>query len=273
MFQSAKIISSEHTNVLDYLGKVWKYKSLVLVFALQELKAQYTQTVLGVLWAVLRPLMVLLIFTFIFDKLIHIPGLQTPYALFVFSGLMAWNYFSFLVNNGGGAIAANQQLIQKVYFPKIILIFSKTVVGSVEFAISVVLMVLLMIIMQYPVSPNIIWLPVFILMNVVSGIAIALFLSALSVRFRDINHFVPQLIGFVIWLTPVFYPGTIMPPSYSFIISANPLAGIVQGYRFAILGESFVWSQHIVSFVVTILLMIIGFFIFIRVEDEMSDYL
>lgn len=271
--RNIKIIKSGHTSPIAYLIQVWKYRSFAMTFAWQELKAQYTQTIFGVLWAVMRPLMILLIFTFIFARVIPIQGLKYPYPLFAFSGLIAWNYFSFIVNSGGTAIASNQHLIRKIYFPKIILLLSKILVGSVEFFVSVFLMFLMMMIVRYPVSLNLICLPFFLLLNIITGFTIAVWLNALSVRFRDLNHFVPQLIGFLIWMTPVFYPMTLVPKSYSFILFFNPLAGIVQGYRFSILGDFFPPYQYFFCFAGVVAMLIAGLLLFIRVEDEMPDYL
>lgn len=268
-----KEITSEHISLPKYVGKVVKFRSLILVFAWQELKAQYSQTMLGVLWAILRPLMILLIFTFIFDKLVHIPGMQSPYPVFVFSGLIAWNYFSFLVTNGGNALVSNQQIVRKIYFPKIILILAKALVGGVEFLISLLLMLALMVGIHFPITTHIIWLPLFILLNTITGITVAIWLNAFSVRFRDVNQFIPQLIGFLVWLTPVFYPATIIPASLSFLIFYNPLAGIIQGYRYALLGESFYMADYLFVFTAVCVCLIIGLFIFIRAEDEMADYL
>ena len=258
---------------LAYLVRAWKFRSFALTFAWQELKAQYTQTIFGTLWAVLRPLMILAIFTFVFGKLLTLKDVKYPYPLFAFSGLMAWNYFSFIVNNGGTAIATNQQLIRKIYFPKVILVLSKIMVGSVEFAVSVLLMLAMMLVTGFPISFNLLWLPFFLLLNIITGFTIALWLNALSVRFRDLNHFVPQLIGFLIWLTPVFYPVTIVPQEYSFLLFFNPMVGIIQGYRFAILGDAFPLLQYFYSFVAVLVFLIAGLLLFIRVEDEMPDYL
>lgn len=273
MKQQVKSINAHHTLPLAYLLRVWKFRSFALTFAWQELKVQYTQTIFGALWALLRPLMILLIFTFIFADVIPIKGLKYPYPLFAFSGLMAWNYFSFIVNNGGTAIAGNQQLIRKIYFPKIILVLSKVLVGGVEFAATVLLMVCMILILHFSISINLLWLPFFLLLNIITGFTLAVWLNALSVRFRDLNHFVPQLIGFLIWLTPVFYPVTLVPESYGFLLYLNPLVGIIQGYRFSILGDAFPGVQYFYSFGVIILLMIGGLLLFIRVEDEMPDYL
>ena len=273
MSEEVKLIRPGTTSLNAYLASVWNSRALIYTFAWQELKVQYSQTMLGLLWAVLRPLIILLIFTLIFGRLIKIPGITIPYALFAFSGLVAWNYFNFIVNNGSGVIINNQNLIRKFYFPKVILLLSKSLVGLVEFSISLVLLFTLIAVLRFPCSLHILWFLFFMLLNLLSGITVALWLSALSVRYRDVNQFVLPLISFVIWLTPVFYPVTLIPNAYSFILFFNPLAGIIQGYRFALLGGEFIPIQYFYTFAAIGLLFFIGLLIFIRVEDDMPDYL
>jgi lipopolysaccharide transport system permease protein len=273
MKRQIKVIDSSHTLPFTYLRQAWKFRSYAITFARQELKVQYTQTIFGALWAFFRPLIILATFTFIFDKVIPIHGLKYPYPLFAFSGLIAWNYFSFIVNYGSAAIATNQQLILKIYFPRIILIFSKILVGGVEFGAALFLLLIMIIILRYPVSPNLIWLPFFLLLNIITGLTFAIWFSALSVRFRDLNHFIPQAIGFFMWLSPVFYPVALVPSSYSFYFFLNPLAGVIQGFRFAILGDFFPPYQYFFCFVPVLIFLISGFLFFIRIEDDMPDYL
>lgn len=271
--EDVKIIKPGTTGFFSYLVEVWRYRVLVFTFAKQELKTQYAQTLLGFVWAVLRPLMIIAIFTFIFDKLIKIPGLHTPYPLFALSGLIAWNYFSFVVSTGGSAVLAGQQLIKKVYFPKVILPIAKTLVGLVEFSISFLLMLVLMLALGYQPGWQMLLLPIFIFINLITGLTVAIWLNALNVRFRDINQFVPQLIGFLIWLTPVFYPGTLVPPEYSFVLYLNPLAGIIQGYRYCILMDAMPTWQYSIAFIGVAIAFVAGLMVFIKAEDQMADYL
>ncbi len=273
MNDEVKLIRPGTTSLNAYINSIWNSRALIYTFAWQELKVQYSQTMLGVLWAVLRPMIILLIFTLIFGRLIKVPGITMPYALFAFSGLMAWNYFNFIVNNGSSVIINNQNLIRKFYFPKVILLLSKSLVGLVEFFISLVLLFALMAILRFEFTLHIAWFLFFIMLNLLSGLTVALWLSALSVRYRDINQFVLPLIGFVIWLTPVFYPVTLIPSAYSFVLFFNPLSGIIQGYRFALLGGEFLPIQYFYTFAIVGLLFFIGLLIFIRVEDDMPDYL
>lgn len=273
MHTKVKVISSGKTKITEYLSEIWRYRNLILVFTIQEFKVQYVQTRLNIVWVLLKPIMVLLLFSFIFGKLIRIPGLQYPYPLFAFSGLIVWNNFSFMVNNAGAVIITNQVLVKKIYFPKLILIFSKILVGLIEVTASLILLLLLIIILRYPISLHIFFLPLFIFGGLVSGTAIAIWLNALTVRYRDLNHFVPTLIGFLIWLTPVFYPLTLIPKKYDFIIYLNPIAGAIQGCRWAILGDSFPNMLFLPTFLLSVIILIAGMMIFIRAEDDLVDYI
>jgi lipopolysaccharide transport system permease protein len=149
--QPTKIIKPGSSSVSEYLLEIWKYKNLIMIFTVQEIKVQYIQTHFNFLWIILRPLTVLALFTFIFDRLIHIPGLSYPYTIFAFSGLIVWNNFSFMVNSAGNVILSNQQLVKKIYFPRIILLLSKTIFGLIEVFVSVILLLILIVLLRYPI--------------------------------------------------------------------------------------------------------------------------
>ena len=234
---------------------------------------QYIQTRFSFFWVVLKPLMVLALFTFIFDRLMHIPDLIYPYTLFAFSGLIIWNNFSYMVNNAGNVIIANQQLVKKIYFPRIILVFSKILVGLVEVFVSLMLLLLLIAFLHYPLHWQILFLPVFIFIGLISGTAIAVWLNALTIRYRDLNHFVPTLVGFMIWLTPVFYPVYLIPKNYSFVLYFNPIAGVIQGCRWAILGDAFPSLFFLPSIIFSIFFLLSGIVIFIIAEADLADYI
>ncbi len=268
-----RIVKSGRDSATDYFKEVWKHRNLVLVFALQEFKLQYAQTRLNLLWMILRPLMVLALFTFIFDQLIHLQGVSYPYLLFALTGMLIWNNFSFMVNNAGNVIMANQQLIKKMYFPRIILVFSKMLVGLAETGVTFLLILMLAAVLQFLLHLQILLLPVFIVVNLIIGLAVAVWLNALTIRYRDLHQFVPTLVGFLIWLTPVFYPVSLIPSKYSFLVYFNPIAGAIQGCRWAVLGDSFPDLRFLPSFIFFTLLLISGLLIFIRTESDLADYI
>jgi lipopolysaccharide transport system permease protein len=268
-----RIISAEPQGAKQYFTELVRFRHLIWVFALQEFKTQYVQTRLSLLWVVLRPLMVLALFTFIFDRLIKIPDLHYPYPLFAFTGLLVWNNFSYLVNTGGNVVISNQTLIKKIYFPRIILLLAKLIISLVELSASLMLTFLMMAMIGFPFSYRIIFLPVFLSISIMLGMAIAIWLNALNIKHRDLHQFVPTLIGFLIWLTPVFYPVTLIPKGYSFLIYLNPVSAAIQGCRWAILGDTLPSIYYLPAIVVSGVIFIIGLLIFIRSEGDIVDYI
>lgn len=267
------IISAEPTSFRSYFKKLWKFRNMIIVFARQEVKASYAQTLLGILWLVLKPLIILALFTFVFGNLIEIPGMKHPYALFAFSGLFAWNYFSFLVGSGSNVLINNQHLIRKMYFPKMALPLAKVLVGLMEAVVSLVIMFSLMAVYGYPFQIKLLALPLFLLINIITGLGLVLWLNALNLRYRDLNQFIPYLIGFMIWLTPVFYPSTLIPAAYSFLLYLNPMAGIIGLYRWCILGDAFPSPGYLIALAEITVIFLSSLVIFIRLEDDIADYL
>jgi len=267
------LINAEPTSLGKYWKGLWKYRRMISVFALQEIKVSYAQTFFGLFWLLFKPLIVLGVFTFLFGNVIEISGMKHPYALFAFSGLIAWNYFNFLVGSGSGALINNQHLIRKMYFPRMVLPLAKVLVGLVEAGVSFLILFTLMIILGYPFSVKLLALFVFLFFNIISGLGIALWLNALNLRYRDLNHFIPVLIGFLIWLTPVFYPSTLIPQEFSFLLYLNPMAGIIECYRWAILGDPFPSIKYLIAIAEVAVVFIAGVWFFIRMEDVMADYL
>lgn len=269
--QTVKIITAKPISAKEYWKELIKFRSLIWVFAQQELKTIYAQTYFGVLWTVIRPLITLTIFTIIFKFFLHVPT-QTPYYLFAFTGMIAWNLFSNITNNASSAIVQKQNLIRKMYFPKLILPLSKIITACVEAGISLMILLLLMAYERVGFSVNLFTLPLFILLNIICGYAVAIWMNALSIRFRDLNQILPTIIGIGVWITPVFFPTTIIPTGYEFFVYINPMAGIIKGYRFSLLGEPFPEFLYWTSIFVMLLVMFLGTWYFSRVEDSMVDY-
>ena len=267
-----KIISAESISVKQYFQELIQYRHLIWFFALQEFKTQYVKTRLNFLWVVIKPLMVLALFTFIFGRLITIPGLKYPYPLFAFTGLLVWNNFSFLVNNGGNVVVNNQNLIKKIYFPRVILLLSKLLISLIELSVSFLLTIVLMLFLRYPFSAKIIFVPIFISISIMCGLTIAIWLNALNIRHRDLHQFVPTLIGFLIWLTPVFYPVTIIPHEFSIILYLNPISASIQGCRWAILGDTLPSLYYLPMILFSFFVFIVGLIVFIRSEGDLVDY-
>jgi lipopolysaccharide transport system permease protein len=271
MQKPVKIITPDPPTISEYWRELIKYRSLIWVFAWQEIKVQYAQTRFGLLWAVLRPMFVLLLFTVLFKYLLKVQT-QSPYHLFAFSGMIAWNFFQQIVNTASTAIQQRQSLIRKMYFPKLILPLAKMLVASVETGVSLLLMGIFLLWDVHLVSIKIFALPLFVLLTVFCGLSIALWMNALTVRYRDLHQIVPTIVGIGIWFTPVFFPTTIIPPQFNIFLYLNPMAGIIKGYRFALLGEAFPEWQFWIAIAITFVVCLSGAWYLSQVEDEIVDY-
>jgi lipopolysaccharide transport system permease protein len=268
---TSKIITPYPHSIRQYLTEMNKYKSLIWVFTIQEIKSLYAQTYLGVLWSLFRPLITLSIFTIIFNYFLKVPTAK-PYYIFAFTGMLAWNFFSQIVNTVSNSIISRQNLIRKIYFPKLILPISKILVASVDFAVSLIIIFTMMIYEQNLFGWHTLSLPIFIVLNIICGLSISLWMNVLNIRFRDLNQIVPAIIGIAIWITPVFYPTTIIPSGYEVFLYLNPMAGVIKGYRFALLGEEFPEWQYGISIAICTIIALWGAWYIKQKEDEMVDF-
>lgn len=268
-----KVITAKPTGLKEYLIELSKFRHLIWVFAYQDILTQFVQTKFSLLWVVFRPIISVVVFTFIFNHLFSVPKLENPYPLFVMIGLSFWNLFSFLVNNCSNVLVANQQLIKKMYFPKVILIFSKMAVGFIEFLVAIVITLLLLFFYRKTISWSFLYLPICLITTLLFGGGIALWINALTIKRRDAFHFLPNIVGFIIWLSPVFYPVKMIPSSVQKLAYFNPLAGIIEGARWSILQSSFYGELFLISFLISFLFFVTGFVFFIHQEDNMIDYI
>jgi len=266
-----KIITSDKPGIWASLKRVIAYKRLIYTFAQRDLKIQYAQTLLGILWAVLRPLIGLLIYTLFFSYLLNVNTGTIPYPLFAFSGMVCWYFFSFLVSNSGTALRESQYMIKKIYFPKLILPFSKVLVGLIEFSIAFAILLCLMA--AWGVFPGImiILLPLVVVLNIVAGLSIGIWLSALTIRYRDFHHVIPYLVNFGIFLTPIFYPATLIPEKYYYIVYLNPMAGVVESMRWLLFSGSAPSVNFLWGFIPVFLLFFSGIYYFTKIENKIAD--
>jgi len=245
---------------------------MILMFAKRDLKIKYAQTALGLLWTIIQPLTGLLIFTFFFNQVIKLPGIpESGYAVFAFTGMTSWYFFSYLVYHASTSLINGIELAQRIPFPKIILPISKVLVGSVDFAISMILLFILMLIKGIYPGWQILALPFFVLVNIAVGMAVGIWLSALTIRFRDLQHIVPYLINFGIWLTPVFFPATLIPEKYSGFLFFNPMAGVVEGFRWSIWEYGEFHNGYFIGIGLALIALVFGVLYFKKAEDRMID--
>jgi lipopolysaccharide transport system permease protein len=244
----------------------------VLLFK-REIKVRYAQTSLGILNVLAQPLAGLLLSCFVFGKLIHIDTGGIAYPLFSFSGIVSWFFFSQIVSGASSSLVESQFLIQKIYFPRMILLIAKCLVALMEFLVSICLLFIAMLIMGKSFHQPIIFLPLFILFNGIVGLSVAIWLSALTIRKRDLLQLVPYLINFGIWFTPVFYPATLIPQEFKWLLFINPVAAVIAGFRWSILGSPMPGAEYLLSVIPVIILLVSGFDYFRKTDDEIADFL
>jgi len=253
------------------LIKVWQYRYLLTSFTFRDIKVQYAQTRFGILWSFVQASTAGLIIFFFFGWLFQVVIPESiPYIVFAYPGMMAWYYFSTIISQAGTSLQQSQHIIKKVYFPKLILPLSKSMVGLIEFAVWFIFYIAILLFYQYPLSYKTVFLPFGILLNMITGLSVAIWLSALTFRFRDFYHIIPYLIGFGIFITPVFFPSAMLPPGYSFLVYVNPMAGVIAFIRWCLL-DTALDIKYLYGIIPMILLFISGLYYFRRVENLMAD--
>jgi lipopolysaccharide transport system permease protein len=267
-----KSIKAKNISIAAYLHEVWRSRGLIITFAKRDLKVQYAQTYLGVLWSIIQPVTGLFIFNFFFHRVVKL-DISVPYPLFALTGIMGWFYFTQLVGQGGTSLMLNQNLIKKVNFPRLILPISKALVGLVEFFITFCVLLILLFYMGYGLSFRVVVLPFVVAINIITGLSVAIWLSALTIRFRDFHHLIPYLIGFGVWLTPVFYPITIVPEGYKWVYYLHPVANFIGLYRWIFLGIPVDAVQALCSFAWAVIVLLLGISFFIRNEKFVADHI
>ena len=220
------------------LGAVWRYRELLYFLVWRELKVRYKQAAIGVGWAVLQPVIAVLIFTAIFGYFARIPSDGVPYAVFAFTAILPWTYFSEAFRRGGTGLVDDADLIRKIYFPRLIIPLAMVAAPLVDFLLTFV--VLLVLLAWYGIMPtaNILFLPFFLLVAMVLALAVALWLGPVNVRFRDIKHTLPFLIQIWMFASPVVYPLSMVPERWKLLYSLNPMVGVIEGFRWALLGKA-----------------------------------
>ena len=256
------------------LREIWDYRELLYFLTWRDIKVRYKQTAIGVAWAILQPLAMMAIFTLFFGRLAKIPSEGVPYPIFAFAALMPWQLFSRVLTESTNSLITDQRLITRVYFPRIIVPMAATLAAVVDFCISGFLLIVLILI--YGVTPGVtvIYLPFFVLLMFITALGVGFWLSALNVEYRDVEYTVPFLNQFLLFLTPVVYPSSLVPDKWRVLYGLNPMAGVVEGFRWTLLGvgdgPSFMLAA---SSVVSILLFISGIIWFRRRERTFVDAL
>jgi lipopolysaccharide transport system permease protein len=253
------------------IRELFNYRELLYFLAWRDLKVRYKQTFLGVMWIVIQPFMAMMIFTFIFHKLAKISSGEVPYPLFVLSGILTWNYFSGSLTRSTGSLVGSSHLITKVYFPRLVIPISSVLTGWVDFGIASLLLTGLMIYYQILPGINILCVPFFLILAMMVALGVGLWLSALNVQYRDVGHLTPFLVQFWMFLTPVIYPTRLIPESIQWIYGINPMVGVIEGFRWALLGSALTVEPFIASLGAALFLCFSGAMFFKRMEKVFAD--
>jgi lipopolysaccharide transport system permease protein len=255
---------------LDFV-EAYRFRELLAFLAWRDIKVRYRQTALGVLWAVLQPLIAMLIFTTIFNRMAGVRSDGPPYQLFIYAGLTPWIFFANSVTLSSNSLVGNQQLVSKVYFPRSFIPLASIGAVLLDLFISLLIFAVLMHHYHWPASVRLLWLPLFILGSFLAASGVGLALSALNVMFRDVKYIVPFMIQMGLFVTPVIYPVTYFPLRWRTLVGFNPMAGMVLGFRYSLLGSQLSWTLVGISFGASVLLFIIGLLIFQRTERQFAD--
>jgi lipopolysaccharide transport system permease protein len=263
--------ASRGWRVLNF-REIWQYNELLYFFAWRDIKIRYKQTALGAAWAIIQPFMTMVVFSLFFGKLANMPSDGFPYPLFAFAALVPWTFFANGLVESSNSLVSNSNLIKKVYFPRLIVPISAVIAGGVDFVIAFVVLIAMMLFYGIVPTVNIVWLPLLVLLTFGVALGVGLWLSALNVQYRDVRYTVPFITQFWLFSTPIAYPSSLLSEPWRTVFALNPMVGVVEGFRWALLGTQTAPSPMIaVSALVTLLLLVGGAFYFRRMEQTFAD--
>ena len=254
------------------LKELWQYRELLYFLVWRDVKIRYKQTAIGAAWAIIQPLMTMIIFTLIFDRVAKMPSDGLPYPIFSFAALLPWTYFSKALNQSVLSVVTDANLITKVYFPRLLLPLAAVVGGLVDFAIA--FLVLLAMMAWYGLAPHwgILLLPLFVLLTMLTALSVSVWLSVINVRYRDVGQAIPFLVQIWLFASPVAYPASVVPENWRFLYNLNPLAGILEGFRWALLGNQNPPVIALMSTTAVVLALLYGGIVFFkRMEKTFAD--
>ena len=256
-----------------YWRDLWHYRELLFFLAWRDILVRYKQTVFGILWAVARPLITMLVFTFVFSKLAKLPSEGIPYPIMVFAALLPWQFFSNAFSGSGGSLVSNRAMIAKIYFPRLIIPTSVIIVSFVDFFISAVILVVLMIWYGFTPGLRMLTLPLFIMVAFFAAMGAGLWIGALNVKYRDFRMVVPFVVQIGLYISPVGFSSNIVPEQWRQIYYLNPMVGVIDGFRWAILGgkTTLYWPGFLLSITLVALIFISGIIHFRNTEKTFAD--
>ena len=267
------VIEANRTGML-YLRDFWNYRELFFTLAWRDIVVRYKQTIVGILWTILRPLATMIIFTFVFGKIAKLPSdAGVPYVLMVFGGMLPWQFISGTITLGSDALVGNRGLISKVYFPRIIIPTARTITALVELLINALLFMLLFIWYLYVPSWHIVFLPLFLLMAVLLALGTTYFISSLNVKYRDFQYVVPFIVQLGLYISPIGFSSSVVPEKWRLLYACNPVVGIVDGIRWCLFNSPLMTESVIAAAMISILIFLFGVWFFRKTESEFADFI
>lgn len=270
--QSELVIVAGRTE-RHYWKDLWRYRELFYFLAWKDILVRYKQTAIGAAWALLRPLLTMIVFTLVFGKLAKLPSDNAPYPIFVFAALLPWQFFSNAFTEAGNSLISNSNMISKVYFPRLVLPTSAVIVSFVDFLISGVILIGLMLWYGFIPDWHILTLPLFVFVTIVAAMGVGLWVAALNVTYRDFRYIIPFVAQLGLYVSPVGFSSATVPEKWRLLYSINPMVGVIDGFRWAILGgkSQLYWPGFILSLCLAMLLLITGVFYFRKTERRFAD--
>ena len=256
------------------LRELWEYRELLFFFVWRDIKVRYKQTVLGALWAIIQPFFTMVVFSLFFGRRAKIPSDDLPYPIFSYAALVPWTFFSNALTQASNSLVVSANMIKKIYFPRLTLPIATVLAGIVDFVLAFIVLLGMMLYYRLVPTANIIWVPLFLLLALITSLGMSLWLSAMNVQFRDVHYTIPFLTQAWLFVTPIAYPSSMLPEPWRTLYGINPMAGVVEGFRWALLGtDSAPGPMMIVSTVVALIIFITGAFYFQRMEQSFADVL
>ena len=271
---------TEHRLVIEagrtefhYWRDLWRFRELLYFLSWRDILVRYKQTVIGVAWSVIRPVLTMIVFTVIFGKLAKFPSGNAPYAILVYSAMLPWQFFANALSESSNSLISNANMISKVYFPRLIVPCSAVIVSLVDFLISFVVLAVLMVWYQYMPSWQIILVPFFLILALLASLGFSLWLSALNVKYRDFRYIVPFIVQFGLYVSPVGFSSNVVPEKWRLLYSLNPMVGVIDGFRWAILGgdAQIYWPGFLLSTCLTLVILYGGVKYFRKTERIFAD--
>jgi lipopolysaccharide transport system permease protein len=267
-----ELIIEAGSSEKNYWKDIWRYRELFYILSWRDIKVRYKQTVIGAAWALVRPLLTMIIFTVVFGR---VAGMQrqtnVPYALLVLAGMLPWQFFSTALSEASNSLLSNTNLVSKVYFPRLIIPASSVITSFIDFFISFGILIVMLFIYRFMPPWQIVFLPLFIILSFLASFGVGLYLTALNVKYRDFRYIVPFIVQFGLFISPVGWTSDRIPANWRLVYSINPISGIIDGFRWSILGEPIHWPGFMISTAVIFIFLIVGVRYFRKTEKSFAD--